>query len=537
MSTVISPKGYVDLQRDYYSCSDVVSIILADYNLAGQGTWHVESTTSHGDSEQVTLTEADATLGVFTGMVSTGSGDPNSGDGILQVSHGQVISVVYEDVNDGTGSPASTADTAQADCEGPVVFNVQVDIPGPEPTVTFETDEPATSSVMYGVTCGGEHITAEYEWSFETSHSLKLVGLPPKTACYFKIEVADALGNAAIDDNNGVCYVFTTTGDDLYVPADYPTIQEAIDFAWPNTTIWVTDGTYTGDGNRDIDFYGKAVTVRSQNGPENCIIDCNGSIENKHRGFYFHNGEDGNSVVDGFTIINGYHWFGGAICCEQGSPTIVNCIMASNTAFDDGGAIFCDYYSSPSITSCTLTGNFAWLGGGIASDMSGGSIENCIIRDNRAEWEGGGVYGFSGSVSYCTISGNRANHGGGGLSDCRGPITYCDVGNNTAGDFGGAMSWCFGPITNCLIVGNTVRRRGGGLAYCDGDIRNCTIIGNGTSVMGEGGGLYNCEGTISNCIIWNNVAREDSQLSGCAIPVYSCIQDWSGEGEGNINNT
>ena len=42
-------------------------------------------------------------------------------------------------------------------------------------------------------------------------------------------------------------------------------------------SIWLVPGVYTGEGNRDIDYAGKAITVRSRNGPENCIIDCEGS--------------------------------------------------------------------------------------------------------------------------------------------------------------------------------------------------------------------------------------------------------------------
>ncbi|MBA7704822.1 hypothetical protein ES703_113641 [subsurface metagenome] len=43
-------------------------------------------------------------------------------------------------------------------------------------------------------------------------------------------------------------------------------------------------GIYTGVGNRDIDFKSKAIAVRSENGPEHCIIDC----QNQGRGFHFH---------------------------------------------------------------------------------------------------------------------------------------------------------------------------------------------------------------------------------------------------------
>ncbi|UCD29284.1 MAG: hypothetical protein JSV03_02045, partial [Planctomycetota bacterium] len=41
-------------------------------------------------------------------------------------------------------------------------------------------------------------------------------------------------------------------------PADFNNIQAAIDAAGNGDTIVVGDGTYTGDGNRDIDFKGKA---------------------------------------------------------------------------------------------------------------------------------------------------------------------------------------------------------------------------------------------------------------------------------------
>jgi hypothetical protein len=55
---------------------------------------------------------------------------------------------------------------------------------------------------------------------------------------------------------------------------DSPDIQAAIDAATDGDIVELTDGTFTGDGNRDIDYKGKALTVRSQSGnPEGCIID------------------------------------------------------------------------------------------------------------------------------------------------------------------------------------------------------------------------------------------------------------------------
>ena len=52
-------------------------------------------------------------------------------------------------------------------------------------------------------------------------------------------------------------------------PADFNNIQAAINDANDGDRITVADGTYTGNGNRDIDFLGKAITVHSENGTEN----------------------------------------------------------------------------------------------------------------------------------------------------------------------------------------------------------------------------------------------------------------------------
>jgi pectin methylesterase-like acyl-CoA thioesterase len=46
-------------------------------------------------------------------------------------------------------------------------------------------------------------------------------------------------------------------------PADFSNIQAAISDSNDDDTIIVAPGTYTGTGNRNIDFTGKAITVRS----------------------------------------------------------------------------------------------------------------------------------------------------------------------------------------------------------------------------------------------------------------------------------
>jgi hypothetical protein len=171
----------------------------------------------------------------------------------------------------------------------------------------------------------------------------------------------------------------------------FDAIKEAIGTAVDGNTIIVKDGTYTGTGNRNINFHGKAITLRSRNGPANCIIDC----QQLGTGFEFSSEEWTDSVVDGFTIINGYDEDqgkgGGGIHCAWSSPTIINCIITANKAWR-GGAIFCNS-ANPTITNCTITDNESLYdeGGGICCWYGSPTITNCTISRNTSPYGAAGL--------------------------------------------------------------------------------------------------------------------------------------------------
>ena len=261
----------------------------------------------------------------------------------------------------------------------------------------------------------------------------------------------------------------------------YETIQKAVDDSSPGDVIIVPPGTYTGTGNRDITFRGKAITVQSED-PNNwdivaaTIIDANGFDPQYHRSFHFYNGEGPNSVVAGLTMTRG----GGVY---------------------DGGAIRCISHSSPTIRNCLITGNESGGRGTIYTENSSPIIFNCIITNNRASRGYGGAvcafYNSSPTILNCIITGNKAEgagHHGGGI--------YCH-------DHANAF------IANCIIAGNTAGHRGGGIAayWSAPTYLNCTVIGNRSL---EGGGLSSFRESnpvVINCIVRDNIAPDGNQLA------------------------
>jgi hypothetical protein len=345
------------------------------------------------------------------------------------------------------------------------------------------------------------------------SHNIPIESV--RGTCYVKFRGAEAL----IDN---IRVRLSSSAATIRVPRDFATIQEAIDSAAYGDIVEVSAGTYTGNGNRDIDFRGKAITVRSAAGPSRTIIDCSSTGDGGHRGFYFHRGEGPNSVLRGFTII-------GALVPGSEIPPD-NVSWRSSSTHPVGGGIYCEF-SSPRIVDCVIKQCSTELGGGIGAVGGAPAIIDCTIEQCHAgglgQAESGGygagiglIRGSDAEIINCTIKRNVGYHNscGAGVycSQSRVLLANCDISSNNAqGNIQGGGIYCGGPSTSveleCCIISNNTAEDGGGIfasspAYVR--VTNCTIANNRLSgpQMSRGGGIHSLGSdiVIRNSIVWYN---------------------------------
>ena len=276
----------------------------------------------------------------------------------------------------------------------------------------------------------------------------------------------------------------------------FDAIQEGVNHAVNDDIVLVVDGTYAGPGNLRVEFGGRLITVRSENGPQNCIIDCGGSAS---QAFYLHNGETPAAVIDGFTMSHACVPV--LVISSFAAATLRNCIFRENPAITGPGAV---NLSSASLSSTTLFEHCSFI-----SNSSGGS-------------HGGAAYVLHSRVAFveCEFRDNHVNNRGGAISidDSEVSAVSCSFVHNSSNTYGGGLHingyQGHVDLMDCVFVGNHAGAFGGGIASWDVEpsvmmvyLRHCTFAGNGAEL---GRSIAHELDTENNIVYlsWNSIYRD-----------------------------
>jgi parallel beta-helix repeat protein len=338
-----------------------------------------------------------------------------------------------------------------------------------------------------------------------------------------------------------VCVLSAVVAAEIHhVPADFLTIQSAVDAALGGDEIIVAPGTYTSTADEVVNMRGKEIWLHSSEGAEVTIIDG----EETRRGILCENGETSNTIIEGFTITNGYNSFGGGMYNNNSSPTLENCTFTDNTAANlgKGGGMY-NSGSDPTLTNCTFTSNTAdEYGGGMYNLGSSPTLTDCTFTNNTAD-DGGGMsndYNSNPILTNCTFTNNSVSQAGGGMhndDDSSPTLIGCTFTDNSADQFGGGMrnlESSIPALTDTTVCGNT-----------PADQINGTWTDNGGNTIAETcpwntGACCTNDGCViseqEDCITFlGQWLGEGTTCAGNACP-NPCAEDVNGDGMVDVND-
>lgn len=222
----------------------------------------------------------------------------------------------------------------------------------------------------------------------------------------------------------------------------YATIQEAVNHAANGDELVLSPGTYTGDGNRDVDILGTSLTIRGID-PDNPftvaspVIDCEGDGFNRNRAFRLESAAPFCVTLAGLTIRNGSAPLelvddeiaaaGGAVYSIGAALTLDACVLDDNAALDrksnqtldmpaHGGAVYHvgptltitrgvlrDNKATPGPPEHPYAQNSGWMHGGAIRAVVSTSmvIEDSLLAHNYAGGSYPTGYAFGGAI-HCT---------------------------------------------------------------------------------------------------------------------------------------
>lgn len=311
-------------------------------------------------------------------------------------------------------------------------------------------------------------------------------------------------------------------------------IQDAVDAAATDSLILVTNGIYASGGRPAVGgltnrvMLDKRMTLFAVNGAAHTVIEgrwhpgtTNGTAA--VRCAWLGNG----AALDGFTLRRGatlalgdtnHLQCGGGIWCASTNAWITDCVIEDNAAAAQGGGVW-----RGTLTHTVLRGNqVPREGGGAFSSV----LQDCQLEHNTA-WSGGGA--ADAILTDCVLNQNtgsgRSGRGGGALASTldRCVLTYNDA-YSGAGAYESTLTRCLlrgnrathgagvhrGTLHQCRLEDNQASDTGGGASSAT--LVSCALIGNRGA---RGGGVWG--GTLTNCTL------VDCHGGAQAATLYNCI--------------
>jgi hypothetical protein len=302
---------------------------------------------------------------------------------------------------------------------------------------------------------------------------------------------------------------FSAFGTTIYVPSQYPSIQEAIDFSMNGDIVLVSPGLY----HENINFGSRSIILASEflNNQDTSYI-VSTIIDGSQSGsvITINHGEDSTTQIIGLTIRNGHSaTYGGGIYIDSSSALISYCRILGNTADSAGGGAECrssgsvkSSYLNQRFEQCDISGNTSPAGAGLSFAKTTAQIAGCNISANI----GAGIFAHrSGqgnnwedicdiTIIDDTIEYNASDGIASENSAYRHvkSITRCKIDNNN----GCGINFRWG------LYQEFAYRKGKSITENAKYMQNCTIEGN------SGIGLFTAGGidiyTIDSCIFKGN---------------------------------
>ncbi len=289
----------------------------------------------------------------------------------------------------------------------------------------------------------------------------------------------------------------SAVADDIFVPADTPSIQFALNSASTGDRIFVSAGAYANA----LAFLGKDVEVIAVDGPEVTVLD--GAAINGGASVIFALGTGDGALVKGFTIRDND---GDAVTIEDAVGTLENCVISGTNG--NGIRVFANgelRATEVTITGCSLSGVDGAGGTSILerceisscgnTGLRGGTCIECLIEGNgNASSFGGGAFGAT--LIDCIVRDNLASTGGGGafLGGAQGTTfssnhaTFAGGGYYFTGSFGASLS---------------------GATFIDNTDANGT---SGAAISASSDGIFGTSAFIGDCVF----VRNDASVSAYA---------------------